>query len=191
MSLRLATRLLAGALLVLAVGSGPVAAQSLSAGQKEEVERIIRSYLLDHPEVLVEALQAAEEKSKKEAEEHARKAIGERRDQLVADPAAPVAGNPNGDVTIVEFFDYRCPYCKQVQPSIRELLGSDKQIRFVYKEFPVLGKESVFAGKAALAAARQGKYEPFHNALMANKGQLSDDVVFKTADSVGLDVERL
>jgi protein-disulfide isomerase len=94
-------------------------------------------------------------------------------------------------VTLVEFFDYRCPYCKQVSPSLQALLKEDPKLRVVYKEFPVLGRESVFAARAALAARKQGKYELFHNALMALKGQLGDDIVLKTAGAVGIDVEKL
>ena len=94
-------------------------------------------------------------------------------------------------MTIVEFFDYRCPYCKQVLPSLQALLKEDQKLRFLYKEMPVLGPQSVTAAHAALAAERQGKYEAFHNAMMATKGQITDETVYKVAGSVGLDVERL
>jgi protein-disulfide isomerase len=167
------------------------AADEFSADQQRAIEKIVREYLVKHPEVLMEALQAAEEKMNADQEDRSKAALAERRKEIFEDPADPVGGNPKGDVTIVEFFDYRCPYCKQVHPSIVELIGSDKQVRFVYKEFPVLGKDSVFAGRAALAAARQGKYERFHDALMGLKGQLGEDTVLKTAASVGLDVDRL
>ena len=94
-------------------------------------------------------------------------------------------------MSLVEFFDYRCPYCKQVEPSLEALLGEDRQLRFVYKEFPVLGPESVTASRAALASRKQDKYDVFHRALMALKGQINDAAVFRTAESVGLDVDRL
>jgi protein-disulfide isomerase len=167
------------------------AAEEFTADQQRAVEKIVRDYLLKHPEVLMEALQAAEDKMKEEQEGRAKAALTTRAKDLFEDPAAPVGGNPKGDVTVVEFFDYRCPYCKQAHAAVSELLGADKQVRFIYKEFPVLGKDSVFAGRAALAAARQGKYEAFHNALMGGKGQISEDSVLKTAGSVGLDVEKL
>jgi protein-disulfide isomerase len=168
-----------------------VAADPLSAEQKDAVEKLIRDYLLNHPEVLIEALQAAEEKQQLQSASRAQQAVKDRREELLADPAAPVLGNPKGDVTIVEFFDYRCPYCKQVHPAIQALLGEDKKLRFVSKELPVLGRESVTAARAALAAHKQGKYEPFHNALLTSKGQINEDVLMKTAASVGLDVDRL
>jgi protein-disulfide isomerase len=94
-------------------------------------------------------------------------------------------------VALVEFFDYRCPYCKQVAPAIEALLGEDKQLRIVYKEFPVLGPESVTASRAALAARKQGKYEALHRALMGMKGQINDAAIFNVAQSAGLDVEKL
>ena len=94
-------------------------------------------------------------------------------------------------MTIVEFFDYRCPYCKQVLPALQTLLKEDHKLRFVYKEMPVLGPASVTAAHAALAAQRQGKYEAFHTAMMATKGQITDETVYKVAGSVGLDVDRL
>jgi protein-disulfide isomerase len=170
----------------------PAAAEeALTPAQKQAFETLIHDYLLEHPDVLIEALQAAEEKMKQQADERAQQAIATRQKDLLTDPEAPVVGNPEGDVTLVEFFDYRCPYCKQVSPSLQALVKEDAKLRVVYKEFPVLGRESVFAARAALAARKQGKYEPFHNALMALKGQLGDEIVLKTAGSVGLDVEKL
>ena len=95
-------------------------------------------------------------------------------------------------MSLVEFFDYRCPYCKQVEPALETLLADDRQLRFVYKEFPVLGPDSMTAARAALAARKQGKYDAFHRALMALKGQINDEtVIYKVAGSVGLDVDRL
>src|SRR6266403_3556178 len=128
---------------------------------------------------------------KGEAHDKASAAVAARRHEVVDDPDAPVAGNPKGNATLVEFFDYRCPYCKQVEPSLEALLGEDRQLRLVYKEFPVLGPESVTASKAALAARKQGKYDAFHRAMMTIKGQINDTAVYKTAESVGVDVDRL
>ena len=110
---------------------------------------------------------------------------------LFDDPDTPVGGNPEGNVSLVEFFDYRCPYCKQVEPALELLLRQDPQLRLVYKEFPVLGPASVTAAHAALAARKQNKYAAFHRAMMALKGQIDEEAVFAVANSVGLDVERL
>jgi protein-disulfide isomerase len=111
--------------------------------------------------VLIEALRAAEEKLKSDAGEKAKHALAARRKEIFDDPETLVGGNRKGEVTLVEFFDYRCPYRKQVQPRLRELLSADRELRIAYKEFPILGSVSVTAARAALAAHRQGKYEAF------------------------------
>lgn len=165
--------------------------QAAGAPDKAAVEQIIHDYLFQHPEVLVQALQSAEEKAAKEAEEHGRVELTKRYAELAADPRDPVLGNPKGDVTIIEFFDYRCPYCKQVAPALQTLLSEDKNLRVVFKEFPILGADSKYAARAALASAKQGKYQAFHTALMKNKGQLTDETVINLAQSVGIDTARL
>jgi protein-disulfide isomerase len=167
------------------------AADAVTPAQKSAFEQIIHDYILQHPEVVIEALQSAEDKMKAQGEERARAAVVERRQELLEDPTAPVAGNPKGDVTIVEFFDYRCPYCKQVEPALEALLKEDRQLRIVYKELPILGKDSVYATRAALAARKQAKYDKFHAAMMAAKGQIDEKIILQVAASTGLDVERL
>jgi len=179
-----------GAVLALMPAS-PARAAEFTAEQRQAIEGIIRDYLQKNPEALLDALQAAEDKVKGEAHDKASAALTARRHEVLDDPDTPVAGNPQGNASLVEFFDYRCPYCKQVEPSLEALLTSDRQLRFVYKEYPVLGPESVTAAKAALAARKQDKYDAMHHGLMALKGQIDDAAVFKVAGSVGLDVERL
>jgi protein-disulfide isomerase len=178
----------AGVVLVCAFAASvplcSIEATEFSPSQRQAIEAIIHDYLLQNPDVLIEALRTAEDAKGKQV-------LSDRRQEIFNDPTTPVGGNPHGDVSIVEFFDYRCPYCKQVQPALETLLGQDPKLRFVYKEMPVLGPSSVVAAHAALAARLQGKYEPFHNAMMATKGQISEDVVYRVAGSVGLDVERL
>jgi protein-disulfide isomerase len=112
-------------------------------------------------------------------------------DQVFNDPEVPVLGNRRGDVTLVEFFDYQCGYCKAVHADVRRLIDSDTNIRLVYKEFPILGPASITASRAALAAQRQGKYDALHVALMENRGQLDDDKIYRIAASAGLDLDRL
>ena len=176
---------------VAAVPLRPAGAAEPAPEQRQEIESIIHDYLLQHPDVLIGALRAAEEKLKSEAGEKAKQALATRHNEVFDDPATPVGGNPKGEVTLVEFFDYRCPYCKQVQPRLQELLAGDHELRIAYKEFPILGAVSVTAARAALAAQRQGKYEPFHNAMMAASGQITDDTVYEVAKTVGLDLDRL
>ena len=157
---------------ILAWACGSIAAlpahsTEMPAAQRQEIEEIVHDYLIKNPEVLIEALQAAKDKLHRDAEAKAEKALDDHRSEIFEDPATPVGGDAEGDVTIVEFFDYRCPYCKQVQPSLETLLKADHKLRFVYKEMPVLGAASVAAAHAALAAQRQGKYAAFHTAMMA------------------------
>ena len=174
-----------------AVPPRPLGAAEITPEQRRAIEGIIHDYLMQNPEVLIEALREAEAKASSDAEAKAVLVLRDRRREIFDDPATPVGGNPQGDVTVVEFFDYRCPYCKQVHPAIEKLLDQDRKLRFVYKEFPVLGAQSDMAAHAALAARLQGKYEPFHAALMATKGQITDEVVYRVAGSIGLDVDRL
>jgi protein-disulfide isomerase len=117
--------------------------------------------------------------------------VANKSDALWNDPASPVLGNPHGDVTMVVFFDYACPYCKVAEPHLMAAARADRHVRIVMKEFPILTPGSFLATKAALASMKQGKYDAFHEALMAYNGLLDENVVFGTAKSVGIDVARL
>jgi len=177
--------------LAAAVHAQAIRAAEIPSEQRQAIDGIIHDYLLNNPDVLIEALRSAEDKVNREADAKATKVLSDRASEVFENPATPVGGNPKGNVTIVEFFDYRCPYCKQVLPALQTLLKEDHGLRFVYKEFPVLGPASVTAAHAALAAQRQGKYEALHTAMMAAKGQITEDTIYKVAGSVGLDVDRL
>jgi protein-disulfide isomerase len=176
--------------LAIAGGVAARAADPLSPDQTKAVERIVHDYIVRHPEVLMEAIQAAEDKDKASQLAHAEEALRTHRNDLYNDPDAQIGGNPKGDVTIVEFFDYRCPYCKQVQPLLEGLLDSDRKLRIVYKEFPILGPASTYASKLALAARAQGKYDAFHRAMMDTKGNIDQAVVDQVAVSVGIDLAK-
>jgi protein-disulfide isomerase len=177
--------------LLAAIPARSVGAAETSSDQRQAIEGIIHDYLLKNPDVLIEALRSAKDKLKREADGEATKVLSERANEIFDDPATPVGGNPKGDINIVEFFDYRCPYCKEVLATLQTVLKQDHELRFVYKELPVLGPASVVAARVALAAQRQGKYEAFHTSMMATRGQITDDTVYKVAGSVGLDVGRL
>jgi protein-disulfide isomerase len=110
---------------------------------------------------------------------------------LLHGPASETLGDPNGDVTIIEFFDYACPFCKAVEPRLEAFLEADKNTRLVVEEFPILTPQSEVASRAALAAARQGKYAAFHRALMSYRGHLDEAAIFDVARSVGLNVGKL
>jgi len=183
-------RLVAAVLLALAVQL-PAAAQPFSSDQKKAIEEIVRAYILKNPEIIREAVEALQAKEQQSAEERRVEALARLKDELAFDPGSPVLGNPAGDVTVVEFFDYRCPYCKRTAPVIDQLVKDDGRIRRVMKEFPILGPESLFASRVALAAKAQGKYEQVHRLLIAAKGALDQETVMKLAKEAGLDMAQL
>jgi len=158
---------------------------------QSEFEQRVRNYLLDHPEVVGEAIRRLQAKQDEQDAADAKVAFKAHAGEVYRDPDSPVGGNPNGSVTVVEFFDYNCPYCKMMAPLIAQAESVDPQLRIVYKEFPILGPGSVFAAKAALAAAKQGKYETFHRALYQVRGHIDEAKVLEVAGTVGLDVDRL
>jgi protein-disulfide isomerase len=171
----------------------PQSSSASSAMPKDRaaLDQAIHDYLMAHPDVVVDALKAAQAQADAQATEQSRRVIATKRKELLDSPADLVQGNPKGDVTLVEFFDYRCPYCKQVEPSLDALLKEDGKLRIVYKEFPILGEASVFATRVALAAKKQGKYADFHRAMIATKGDISDATVLNVATSIGLDAGKI
>lgn len=183
--------LLAAVTVALAVLSPAAQAQSIPADQRQAIEQVVRDYLMKHPEVIVEAIDELQKRERADEERKSKQGLAQNKDKLFNDPASPIAGNPKGDVTLVEFFDYQCGYCKAVQADVQKLIKEDGKLKFVFKEYPILGPASVVAAKAALAARAQGKYEPYHNALMAQRGQLDEATILKLATSVGLDTDRL
>ncbi len=174
----------------LGLSAGAMAGSALSPEQQAEVKALIGSYLKENPEVVIEAIQAW--RNKQEAAEAAmtREAIQELMAEA-KDTSSPVWGNPQGDVTVVEFFDYNCPYCKSVFPGMRKLVREDGNIKVVMKEFPVLGPNSEYAARAALAAQKQGKYEAFHAQMMSKESRLSPEGIIAAAKKVGLDIDQL
>lgn len=165
----------------------------ISAEEREimMLDEIIRDFILNNPEVIIESLTRYEAQQRQAEEEQKRQALVASLDALQNDPDSPVVGNPEGDVTIVEFFDYRCPYCKRVAPLLEEILAEDPNVRVVLKEWPILSEESRYAARAALAANMQGKYWGFHMALMTLQGQLDEASVLQAAERLGIDVERM
>lgn len=162
-----------------------------SAPLEEAFEQRVRDYILSHPEVVVEAFGLWQAQQQAQQQGQIKATIAEHQAVLFEDPDSPVGGNPEGDVTIVEFFDYNCPYCKKVVPVMAALEEADSQLRFVYKEFPILGPASDFAARAALAAREQGKYLELHQALMTSETRLTEDRVLELARETGLDIDVL
>ena len=162
-----------------------------TAMASDEFGRRVRDYLFEHPEVIMEAVGKLEARNRSAEASEAQTTLKARGDEVFRDPASPVGGNPTGDVTMVEFFDYNCPYCRRVANPMRETMAGDPNLRVVYKEIPILGPNSVLAAKAALAAHRQGRYVAFHEALMQAKGVADEASALRVAAEIGLDVERL
>jgi protein-disulfide isomerase len=185
------------------VQSNPQLAVLSSAETDAEFERRVADYLANNPEIIADAFEAYAERQGGSASifqaqpppGHARP-VGtltraERDLELNEDPASPVRGNANGDVTLVEFFDYNCPYCRQILPALAALQETNPRLRIVYKEFPILSDNSRFAARAALASRNQDKYFEFHDALMGAGGITTPEKVIEIARGVGLSIRRL
>ncbi len=179
---------LAAALLAPAVSS---AQGAFSPAEREEIGRVLIETLRARPELVLEALEAIEAKREAQARARSAESVRERRRELYDDSEAPTAGNPRGNFTIVEFFDYRCPYCKQMHAPMKALLAGDPELRVIRKDLPILGPASLVASHAALAARAQGKYPAFHDALMEFRGQLDEAAVLRIAADLKLDVAKL
>ncbi len=187
------TLLGAVALAAATLWAAPAMAQNLTPDQSRQVEDIVRRVIKENPRVILEAIEDLRKQEEAAQKSKAMAALKAKARDIQRDPNAPVAGNPQGDVTVVEFFDYRCPYCKAGHERLKQVVTKDGKIRLVLKEFPILGPESVFAARAALAAHRQDpkKYYGFHDALLSSKERLTNDLTLKIAATAGIDVERL
>ncbi|MCA3246055.1 MAG: DsbA family protein [Azospirillum sp.] len=188
-------RILALALSVL-VWTQPTPAPAQAPAQvptRAAIEEIVRDLIRREPEIVLEALEALEKRRDTAQAEQAKRALAERRRELENDPDAPVAGNPRGTVVVVEFFDYRCQFCKRMHEPVKQMLAADRDVRLVRRDLPILGPASVVAARAALAARAQGpqRYEALHEALMTARGNLDEAAVFRLAAEAGLDVARL
>ncbi len=166
-------------------------ADTMSPAWAESVERIVERYITSHPEVIEQALLRLDAKRQEEEQARIKEAIAAHQNELLHDMTSPVSGNPTGSITLVEFFDYRCGYCKRAASAVTQLQKDDPRVRVVYKDFPILGEASELAAKAALASKAQNKHQAFHEALLAFKGDLTKDSILATAADVGLDTTQL
>jgi len=171
--------------------SAAEAKSNFTPAQKEEIGKLVREYLLANPEVLTETIDAMQAKENKAKEAKQAAVVSARKGEIFNPQEATVIGNLKGDVTVVEFFDYNCGYCKSMFQTLIETIEADKKIRLVLKELPILGPSSLTAARAALAARKQGKYREIHLALLRHKGALNDDAIMKVAKDVGLDMKKL
>lgn len=170
---------------------GPALAAELDPAARQSMEQVIEQYIRAHPEVIEQSLQALE--AKREVEEKAKQkvALAAHQHELLNDPASPVSGNPSGSITLVEFFDYRCGFCKRAAGAVTQLQHEDSRVRVIYKDFPILGEASELAAKAALASKAQGKHQVFHEAMLAFKGEITKESLLSMAGDVGLDTKKL
>ncbi|MFG1375412.1 DsbA family protein [Xanthobacter autotrophicus] len=164
-------------------------AAAFTDSEKKELGGIIREYLIQNPEVLQEAISVLESRQMVQDASQRSKAVGEVRQLLVNSPRGIVAGNPKGDVTLVEFFDYNCGYCKKALSDLQDLIKQDPNLRVVLKEFPVLGQGSVEAAQVAVAVrmVAPDKYMAFHQALLNGRGQADRAKALAAAKEVGID----
>ena len=173
----------------------PALAQAFSPDQRHEIEGIIKDYLMAHPQVLQDVINELDKQQKEASAEKARTAIKTNNATIFNSPHEVVLGNPSGNVTMVEFFDYNCGYCKHALPDMMKLLQTDPNLRFVLKEFPVLGEGSVEAAHVAVAARMQDptgvKYIEFHQKLLGGRGAADKMRALAVAKEVGFDMGRL
>jgi protein-disulfide isomerase len=173
----------------------PARAQSFAPDQRGEIEKIVREYLLSHPEVLQEAMAELEKRQNAEDAEKHLAAIKDNAAAIFSSPHQVNLGNLQGDVTMVEFFDYNCAFCKHAMSDMLDLMKNDPKLRVVLKEFPVLGEGSTQAAQVAVAVRMQDKtgkkYLDFHTKLLGGRGPADKARALAVAKEVGIDMARL
>jgi protein-disulfide isomerase len=166
----------------------PLGAKS---ADRARVEQLTRDYLTNNPEILVEMTNELDKRQAAEQSVQQQKAVSQNADAIFRSPVSHVAGNPNGDVSVVEFFDYNCSYCRRSLPVVLKLINEDAKVRLVLKELPILSDDSVAAAKLALAANKQGKYFEMHQKLFVEPGKADKEKALRGAKELGLDVDQL
>lgn len=165
-------------------------AKEITDAQKAEIEVIIKDYIMNNPQTLLDAVEKYRMEQEKMMEKNAKDSLAEYKDYFKRDDL-PMAGNPNGDVTIVEFFDYNCGYCRKAFEDVVKIIEADSNVRVVFVEMPILSPSSKTMAQIALAAHMQGKYFEMHTALMDHRGNQSNEAFMKLAENIGLDMEKL
>lgn len=181
---------------LLALVANGFAAKSMPAttSEKAKIENIVHDYLLNNPDVVIQAVQNYQRQQYEKAEQtvkQTQKMAPNYAKALFQQSNDPSIGNPNAKVTIVEFFDYQCPHCVDMAPVVADIVKANPDVKIIFKEFPIRGPMSEVAARAALAANKQGKYYEFSHALLTVNKQLTDEVIYNTAKTVGLNVDQL
>ncbi|MFN2305740.1 MAG: DsbA family protein [Paracoccaceae bacterium] len=180
--------------LCLALATPAAAQQDMTDAEREDFRAEVRAYLLDNPEVIMEAVGVLEQREQSAQAEADIAMAQENAELLYNDPTSWVGGNPEGDITIVEFLDYRCGYCKQAHPEVTQLIESDGNIRYIVKEFPILGDQSVLASRFAVAVkmeAGDDAYETVNDALMTMRTDVTPEALLRLANTLGLDSDAI
>lgn len=164
--------------------------EKFTSSQEKEIEQIIHQYLVSKPEVLIEASQVLQQRTKEQQMEQTKTAVDANRSDLFSSDS-PTLGNPNGEIVLIKFLDYQCGHCKKMEAVVEGLIGENPSLKVIIKELPVSGGESTFAAKAALAAKKQDKFAIFHKALLEQKEKLSEESILALAEENGLDLEKL
>jgi protein-disulfide isomerase len=182
------------AALTLAAPAQALDLSAMTEAEREAFRAEVRAYLLENPEVLMEAIAILEQRQTEEQIEADRQKVAMNAAELFEDPDSWVGGNLEGDVTIVEFMDYRCGYCRRAHPEVTALIEGDGNIRYILKEFPILGEESVAAARFALAVrsvAGDGAYADVHDRLMTARGTMTEETFARIGEELGLDTEAI
>ncbi len=179
------------ALMTAAFAFPMVAKAEMTPEQKKEVEALIHQYVLEHGELLIESVNKYQEKQEEESNAKASVKAKELLASLKTEKDMSIAGNPDGDITIVEFFDFNCGYCKKAFEEIQKLLKDDKNVKIVFYDMPILGPDSLESSKWTLAAKRQNKYFEYHTALMQHQGGKDESVYKKIGEDLKLDMDKL
>jgi protein-disulfide isomerase len=159
--------------------------------EQAHLEQSFRDYLTKNPEILVEMTTELDKRQSAEQADQQKKTIGDNADAIFRSSASHVAGNPDGDVSVVEFFDYNCGYCRRALPDVVKLVKDDGKVRLVLKELPIFGDDSEAAAKYALAADKQGKYFEMHQKLFSEPGKADKDKALRIGKELGLDMDQL
>ncbi len=169
----------------------PAQADSFTPAQQEELQKLVHDYLVQHPEILRDMANALDAKDKKAEIETRANVLSSNSKEIFHNSGDAIAGSAKGDVTVVEFMDYNCGWCRKSVKEMQAIVGADKNVRVIMKEFPIFGEGSEYAAKAAMASVKQGKYWEFHQALFATEGKVTPQSTDATAKSIGIDLAKM
>ena len=185
--IKVKTAIMLASSLMMGAYAGTKSEPTFNDKQINDIEKIVRNYLLKNPSLLIEMSQELE----KQMAQYKSKVLSDTQNLIFNNPQYPTMGNPNGTVVIAEFTDYQCGYCKRMYPILKEAIKKHKDLKIIMIDFPALGEVSLFASRIALAAHKQGRYADVHDALMKHRGRLSQNKIISIANDLGLDMEKL